>query len=130
MVLRGVVLRGVVLRGLALRYVDLNPVRAGLVEWAEPWRWSSARAHIDGADASGLLDGEAWRELCPLGDWEQVLRGASQTAEQIEALRQATRTGRPCAEEIVVAEWERRLGRKLRAARTGRPPKGAAAASS
>jgi REP-associated tyrosine transposase len=116
--------------GLALRYVDLNPVRAGLVERAEQWRWSSARAHIDGADPFGLLDVETWREWCPLGDWEQVLRGASETAEQIEALRQATRSGRPCAEETVVADWERRLGRKLHAARTGRPPKAAAAAGS
>lgn len=25
------------------RYVERNPVRAGLVEWVEQWRWSSAR---------------------------------------------------------------------------------------
>ncbi len=95
-------------------------------------RWGAYRPYrpYRQADACGLLDGEAWRELCPLGDWEQVLRGASPTAEQIEALRQATRTGRPCAEQGVLAERERRLGRKLRAARTGRPPKAAAAAGS
>jgi putative transposase len=34
----------------ALRYVALNPVRAGLVERAEDWRWSSTRAHIAGQD--------------------------------------------------------------------------------
>ena len=28
------------------RYVDLNPVRAGLVDSAEQWHWSSYRAHI------------------------------------------------------------------------------------
>ncbi len=82
------------------------------------------------ADTCGLLDGEAWRQLCPLGDWEQVLRGASPTPGPIEALRQATRTARPCAEEDVLAEWERRLGCELRAARTGRLPKAAAAAGS
>jgi hypothetical protein len=74
-----------------------------------------SRPHIEGADALGLLDSEAWRELCPLSDWEEVLPGASETAEPIEALRQATRTGRPCAGDSVVAEWERPLGRKLRA---------------
>ena len=30
------------------RYVELNPVRAGLAERAEPWPWSSARAHLAG----------------------------------------------------------------------------------
>ena len=30
----------------AARYVELNPVRARLVERAENWPWSSARAHL------------------------------------------------------------------------------------
>jgi hypothetical protein len=34
----------------ALRYVSLNPVRARLVERAQDWRWSSARAHLRGKD--------------------------------------------------------------------------------
>jgi putative transposase len=28
------------------RYLELNPVRAKLVERAEDWRWSSARARL------------------------------------------------------------------------------------
>ncbi len=31
------------------RYVELNPVRAGLVESAAHWKWSSYRAHIGAA---------------------------------------------------------------------------------
>ena len=31
---------------VCLRYVELNPVRAGLVERPEAWPWSSARAHL------------------------------------------------------------------------------------
>ncbi len=30
----------------AARYVELNPVRARLVEKTEIWKWSSARAHL------------------------------------------------------------------------------------
>lgn len=71
-----------------------------------------------------------WRELCPLADWGEVLRGAGETTEELEALRQATRAGRPYAEAGIVADWESRLGRKLQAARTGRPPRAAAAAGS
>ena len=32
------------------RYVELNPVRAGLVSKPEKWRWSSAGPHIKGKD--------------------------------------------------------------------------------
>ena len=34
----------------AFCYVSLNPVRAGLVERAEDWPWSSVRAHLAGVD--------------------------------------------------------------------------------
>jgi putative transposase len=34
----------------AARYVELNPVRAGLVTVAEEWPWSSARPHLSGRD--------------------------------------------------------------------------------
>ena len=37
----------------ALRYVELNPVRAGMVGAAWNWRWSSARAHT----VAGASDG-------------------------------------------------------------------------
>ncbi len=52
----------------ALCYVDLNPVRAGLVEQAPDYAWSSARAHLTGRDPAGLLDLDLWREVCPPDD--------------------------------------------------------------
>jgi putative transposase len=113
--------------GLALRYVDLNLVRAGLVERAEQWLWSSAQAHAAGNDPSGLLDQELWRQLSPLGDWAEVLRGAEESPERIERLRSATRSGRPFGDEEFAAELERRLGRRRLAAGPGRPPKQKAA---
>ena len=39
----------------AARYVAMNPVRARLVERAEDWPWSSARAHLAGRD-DGLVE--------------------------------------------------------------------------
>jgi putative transposase len=38
-----------------LRYLELNPVRAGLVDTAWEWRWSSASARIAAADPAGFL---------------------------------------------------------------------------
>ena len=34
----------------AARYIELKPVRAGLVTRPEDYKWSSARAHIRGED--------------------------------------------------------------------------------
>jgi putative transposase len=61
-----------------LRYVEMNPVRAGLVGVPESYRWSSYRAHALGARdpivaSHGLYEAlattadrrqEAWRQIC------------------------------------------------------------------
>ena len=57
----------------ALRYVDLNPLRAGLVGEAAAYEWSSARAHVERQDPLGLLDGGLWGELCGRQDWREML---------------------------------------------------------
>ncbi len=80
----------------ALRYVDLNPVRARLVERALDYQWSSARGHVAARDPAGLLDLDLWRELCPLGDWEGLLHeGPALDASWMEQLRAATHAGKP-----------------------------------
>jgi putative transposase len=61
-----------------LRYVELNPVRAGLVSSPAHYRWSSYRAHAFGAQDSLIADHtmytglgstperrqQAWRDIC------------------------------------------------------------------
>jgi hypothetical protein len=51
----------------AIRYVELNPVRAGLAESPERFRWSSAAAHLSGSDNG---KGTAWE-----GDGKGTGRG-------------------------------------------------------
>src|SRR5574337_356048 len=41
------------------RYVELNPVRAGLIEQVEAWAWSSYAAHVGLAAAPPWLDTSA-----------------------------------------------------------------------
>ena len=107
---------------LALAYVDLNPVRAGMVPEASGYPWSSARAHIDGGDDGGLLNKSLWNEVCPLADWADVLRqrGVDDGGQE---LREATRAGRPYGDEKFVGALEKRVGRRLRAGTPGRPRK-------
>ena len=48
------------------RYVDLNPVRAGMMKRAQDWPWSSYRAHAGRSAGVPWLDsGELHRQLAP-----------------------------------------------------------------
>jgi len=108
----------------AMAYVERNPVRAGLCRAAWQWRWSSAAAHCDGRDPSGLLNIASWRNrLPPNGEWREAL-DADQDAPELDSLRLATSRGRPLGSDSFVAKLERILGRRLRPLPVGRPPRG------
>lgn len=46
-----------------LRYLENNPVEAGLVQRAQHWAWSSARAHCANEDHDGLLTLDIWQHI-------------------------------------------------------------------
>ena len=46
----------------ALVYIERNPVRARLRRKAWRWPWSSAAAHCEGKDPTGLLDLPQWNK--------------------------------------------------------------------
>ncbi len=102
------------------RYVAFNPVRAGLAERPEDWRWSSARAHIEGRRCRLAPRGPLLARCG--GDIASVL---SEDAGQIETtvMRAATRSGRPTGAEAWVKSLEDSLGRTLTSAPRGRPRK-------
>ena len=91
------------------RYVELNPVRAGLVRRAQDWRWSSARAHLAGKNDRAVIV-RPLLELVP--DWAAFLRGGL-NREEYEAIRAGERTGRPLGSSAFVKGLERRLKRPL-----------------
>jgi putative transposase len=110
----------------ALRYVERNPLRAGLVEAAEVWPWSSARAHMTGEDAARnlttLLDWSEWRACWTPARWRDAIeKGVGETLFE-ERIRQATRTGRPLGANGFAAALERLLRRPLIPAKRGRKP--------
>jgi putative transposase len=106
-----------------IRYVERNPVRAGIVEQAEQYVWSSAAAHLGlRADSRALLDLDWWKQRWTTAQWEEVLRSGEQEAE-LAAIRRATYTGRPWGSLDFVADLEKRLQRRLTARVGGRPKK-------
>lgn len=102
------------------RYVELNPVRAKLARRARDWRWSSARAHLDGRDDE-LVKTRPLLDLVP--DWAAFLRSGLSDDEG-EAIRSRERTGRPLGSARFVTRLEKRLDRPLAPRTPGRKPKG------
>lgn len=102
------------------RYIERNPLKAGMVEEAGEYRWSSAKAHITGAD-DNLLGVSSW-----LSPHEQSVYAEFVAAEDEDtdnAIRRATRTGRPFGSESFVDLLELELKQPLKAKRRGRPSK-------
>ena len=106
----------------ALLYVDLNPVRAGLVGDAQLYPWSSARAHVEGKDPCGLVDPAEWGQLRTRADWADGLNRPLPEAD-VSGLRLATRSGAPCGGADFVRPLEEEAGRCLKLRARGRPPK-------
>jgi putative transposase len=106
----------------ALRYVELNPVRAGMVEQPEQWPWSSAAAHCGFANPDSVLEMERWAKRWRIGEWRSFLAEAESTAE-LATLRQFTHTGRPLGTAEFVAGLEASMLRPLAARKRGRPQK-------
>jgi putative transposase len=104
----------------ALRYVELNPVRAGLVAQPGDYRWSSAGAHL-GQTTDPLIQAGAVEER--IGDWSAFLRQDLPPLER-EIIERHLRTGRPLGDQSFVAELERRLHRPLFPQKPGPKPKG------
>ncbi len=99
----------------ATRYVELNPVRAGLVNAPGRYRWSSAGAHVRGRDDLLVHVGPLLK-LVP--NWRGFLARVIRE-EDIELLRAHERTGRPLGDEEFVATLEHDLGRILRRLKPG-----------
>lgn len=100
------------------RYVELNPVRAGLVGSAEEWLWSSARAHLMGLDDQLVKVAPL---LAMIADWRGLLDSAL-AEEELRELREHGRTGRPLGSAAFLDRLERMVGRILRPQKGGRPP--------
>jgi putative transposase len=106
----------------ALRYVERNPVRAGMVEQAWEYPWSSAAGHVTGMDRGKLIDLTGWPELSAGLDWRQELSSA-EDEKRLSALRSGLRRGRPLGSDRFISKLEVLLSRRLRPLPPGRPKK-------
>lgn len=102
----------------AARYVERNPVAAGMKRTARAYKWSSAKAHIDGVD-------DALVSVAPLlervENWSAFLSGKDDpdAAKLIEA---HSSTGRPLGDKAFIKTLEAKLSRTLAPQKRGRKP--------
>ena len=108
----------------ALRYVELNPVRAGMVEKPDQWPWSSAAAHCGCASPDRILEMERWSERWRAEGWRSFL-ALPESPTELGALRRFTHTGRPLGTPEFVAALEASMRRPLAARKRGRAKKAA-----
>jgi putative transposase len=113
----------------ALRYVELNPVRAGVVAAAGDWPWSSTRAHSTGIDPARLIDWTDWCDRWSFESWREALHLGIADAALLERIREATRTGRPAGDRGFLEQASAACGRSLIPHKRGRKPKTACLAA-
>jgi len=99
-----------------VRYIEMNPVRAGLVEAPDKWPWSSALAHISGR-GDGFVDPAPLVAMVEEA-WKSFLTKALDTGIA-EAFRKHERTGRPMGDEGFIEELEGITGLKLKVGKPG-----------
>jgi REP-associated tyrosine transposase len=109
------------------RYIELNPVRAGMVEHAGDYRWSSHRANASGAGHPWLVPHP---EYIALGIDDDARRAAYRAlvdsglgGAQLAEIRAATNSGGALGDAAFRSLASRAVGRRLTPGRAGRPPK-------
>lgn len=100
----------------AVRYVERNPLRAGMVDRAEDYPWSSARAHCGMATDSLLTT--SWPDVSLVPDWSAWLAETPDRASE-HRIRCRTSTGRPCGGAEFIRQIEAIAGRRLAPAKPG-----------
>lgn len=109
------------------RYIELNPVRAGMVSHPADYRWSSYRHHALGEPNSWLASHPLFRRL---GASPQERRSAYEALfrdelgeEQLRTIRAAANAGWPIGGDHFKDQIEAALERTARPPRRGRPQK-------
>ncbi len=98
----------------AIRYVERNSVRAGMVEKAEDYKWSSARYHVN-KEYNDILSMNILEE--EISNWQEYLRDVVEEEEDL--FKRHAGTGRPLGDKSFVEKLEELTGRKLKKRKPG-----------
>ena len=108
-----------------LRYIEVNPVRTGIVDEPRSYRWSSFAAHAEGTPDDLLDRVEPYEQLGPnravrRRRWSAYVRQVPEDAE-LAAIRRSTETGLPFGDKHWAQQLSKQLGLDLIIRKRGRP---------
>ncbi|MBT8333498.1 MAG: transposase, partial [Deltaproteobacteria bacterium] len=96
-------------------YILMNPVRVGIVNRPEQYRWSSCKAHLRGED-------DILVKVRPLGEiisnWKDILT-EDHSNETYKAIRSHEKTGRPLGNIEFLERLEKQTSRLLKKQKPG-----------
>ncbi|MDB5968219.1 MAG: transposase [Hydrocarboniphaga sp.] len=109
------------------RYIEMNPVRAGMVKHPGDYAWSSYASHAQGQDDALIRDHACYRQLARTDEerrsaYRQLFRAQLSQAALTE-VRDALNQCRVYGSERFKDEIEATLGRRVRPGKVGRPGK-------
>ncbi len=94
------------------RYIEMNPVRAGIVTAPQIYPYSSAQQHLTGIFPEKTpLDRAFWHDFGGSPAWAELLAAGNLTEEESYQLRHCTYGGRPFAAAVFIEDIETRFGR-------------------
>ena len=102
----------------AVRYVERNPVRAGMVDQADDYAWSSAAFHLGKRGDKLIRSDSEWGGA--VEDWQEAL-AEPEDEQMVQVIRNRTHCGFPCGDEQFVARLSEAVGRPLVLRPRGRP---------
>jgi putative transposase len=110
-----------------MRYIELNPVRAGMVVDPAQYAWSSHRGNSGMEPLAWLVQRSEYRALGAddgeRGEAYRALFSVPIDCSELEAMRGGVRTGCPIGSRAFLERMERALGRSVAPVPPGRPRK-------
>jgi putative transposase len=109
------------------RYIELNPVRAGLVGYPDEYRWSSFAANAKGQPIAALTPHDQYLALGQTpAEREAVYRrlfGSMHRADELEQIRAATKGGYALGDAPFKRGLAKATGRRVEKGHAGRRPR-------
>ncbi len=110
---------------ICMRYIELNPIRANIVNSPGYYRWSSYRYNAQGKANNMLTEHSLYTALgrtkaLRCKNYKSLFKGYI-ADEQLESIRAAWQTGTPLGNDDFRKKIERKLKTKIGQARRGRP---------
>jgi len=112
---------------ICMRYIEMNPLRAGMVEHPARYRWSSYAANAQGIDNAVIEPHELYMSLGKTSEARQeAYRGLFATAinvDELELIRASLHSGTPLGNDRFKQQIESAVGRSVGFNQRGRPLK-------